>query len=61
MLRETQANLKYLLDNRPGYENSLHRSQTVLEGLSAAVPMYTAQLGKDMEDQERSLSTLAVN
>jgi hypothetical protein len=61
LLRDTQANLKYLLDNRPGYEDSLHRSQSVLEGLSAAVPMYTTQLGKDMEDQERSLSALAAN
>jgi hypothetical protein len=60
-LRETQANLKNLLDNRPGYEDSFQRSRTVLEGLSAAVPMYTAQLGKDMEDQERSLSTLGAN
>jgi hypothetical protein len=60
-LRETQVNLKNVLDNRPGYEDSFHRSRVALEGLSAAVPMYTAQIGKDMEDQERSLSTLAAN
>src|SRR5260370_3114696 len=61
MLRETQANLKNILDNRPGYEDSFQRSRTALEGMSAAVPMYTVQLGKDMEDQERSLSTLAAS
>ena len=42
----------------PSYESSLENSRRLVEGLSAAVPIYTQQLGEDLEEQERHLVTL---
>ena len=58
LMRDTQKQLRVVLDNRPSYEASLRRSRTVVDGLSAAVPMYTDQWGKDLAEQERALTKL---
>ena len=60
-MRDTQKQLRVVLDNRPSYEASLRRSRTVVEGLSAAVPMYTDQWGKDLAEQERALTKLGTS
>ncbi len=61
LMRDTQKQLRVVLDNRPSYEASLRQSRTVVEGLSAAVPMYTDQWGKDLADQERALAKLGTS
>src|SRR5262249_13346181 len=58
LLRETKKHLRDVIDNRPAYEQSLRNTHKILDGFSAAVPMYTHQWGKDLADQERSLTNL---
>jgi hypothetical protein len=58
LVREMQSRLKMALDNRSTYDASVQQSRTLLEGFSAAVPMYTAQWGKDLADSENSLTNL---
>ena len=59
--REAQQRLKEILNNRSKYEASLKQSLRVVEGLSAAMPMYTDQWGRNLAEQERSLSNLGTS
>ncbi len=61
LLRGTQKQLRGVLDNRQAYEASLQHSRTMIEGLSAALPMYTDQWGEDVVKQERSLTNLGTS
>jgi hypothetical protein len=58
LLRATQKQLRYVLDHRAEYEASLRQTLTMSRTISAALPLLTDQLERDLGEQERSLSSL---
>jgi hypothetical protein len=61
LLRASQTQMKYIIDHRAEYEQSATESRRLLDTLADAVPLYTDQLGRDLEEQEHSLSSLGTS
>jgi hypothetical protein len=61
LLRASQTQMKYIIDHRAEYEQSAKESRRLLDTLADAVPLYTDQLGRDLDEQERSLANLGTS
>jgi hypothetical protein len=58
LLRATQAELGRVIDRQGEYSSALQRSLSLINSFMAALPLFTAHLGHELQDQEESLQRL---